>query len=170
MSTTRNAPADPALVLLAHDRWATSMLFDACATLSDAQLDTEFPMGLGTLRKTLTHIVGAMRGWTDMLNGHDRTRPRLEEGGPLSIGRLRAVHAEAADALEKAAREERYANVAKAVRGGQEYAFSRGGVLTHVTTHAMHHRAQCLNMLRTLGVEPVPNPSVLAWMIEHPSV
>jgi uncharacterized damage-inducible protein DinB len=32
-----------------------------------------------------------------------------------------------------------------------------------VTTHAMHHRAQCLNMLRHLGVTPLPPSSVAEW-------
>jgi uncharacterized damage-inducible protein DinB len=36
-------------------------------------------------------------------------------------------------------------------------------VLTHVTTHGMHHRAQCLNMLRQLGVTPLPPSSVTEW-------
>jgi uncharacterized damage-inducible protein DinB len=28
----------------------------------------------------------------------------------------------------------------------------------------MHHRAQCINMLRQLGVTPLPNSSVADWM------
>jgi uncharacterized damage-inducible protein DinB len=42
---------------------------------------------------------------------------------------------------------------------------SRGGVITHVATHGMHHRAQCLNMLRQLGVTPLPKSSVVEWMV-----
>jgi len=38
-------------------------------------------------------------------------------------------------------------------------------VITHVTTHGMHHRAQCLNMLRHVGVNPLPQSSVLQWML-----
>jgi hypothetical protein len=29
----------------------------------------------------------------------------------------------------------------------------------------MHHRAQCLNLLRRLGVEKLPPSSVLEWMM-----
>ena len=46
-----------------------------------------------------------------------------------------------------------------------EYSFTRGGVLTHVATHGMHHRAQCLNMFRSLGIAPLPSNSVLEWML-----
>jgi uncharacterized damage-inducible protein DinB len=35
----------------------------------------------------------------------------------------------------------------------------------HVATHGMHHRAQCLNMLRQLGVNPLPPISVLEWIL-----
>jgi len=48
--------------------------------------------------------------------------------------------------------------------GGKQYAFTRGAILAHVTTHGMHHRAQCLNMLRHIGVSPLPLSSVLEWM------
>ena len=51
-------------------------------------------------------------------------------------------------------------------RGGRSYSFVRGAVLTHVTTHGMHHRAQCLNMLRQLGVDPLPKGAVVEWMLE----
>jgi uncharacterized damage-inducible protein DinB len=50
-------------------------------------------------------------------------------------------------------------------RGGKMYTFTRGAVVTHVTTHGMHHRAQCLNMLRHVGVSPLPPSSVLEWML-----
>ena len=49
------------------------------------------------------------------------------------------------------------------MRDGRTADFTRGAILTHVTTHAMHHRAQCLNMLRHLGVTPLPPSSVTEW-------
>ena len=44
------------------------------------------------------------------------------------------------------------------------FTFARGAVITHVTTHGMHHRAQCLNMLRQLGVEQLPPSAVVEWV------
>jgi uncharacterized damage-inducible protein DinB len=49
-------------------------------------------------------------------------------------------------------------------RAGKTFSFPRVGVLVHVTTHGMHHRAQCLNMLRHLGVTPLPPSSVAEWI------
>jgi len=50
-------------------------------------------------------------------------------------------------------------------RGGKSYTFTRGGVITHVTTHGMHHRAQCLNMLRQMGIAPLPPSAVVEWIL-----
>ncbi|NJL30452.1 MAG: hypothetical protein HC898_01820 [Phycisphaerales bacterium] len=46
---------------------------------------------------------------------------------------------------------------------GETHTYTRGCVLSHVVTHTMHHRAQCLNMLRHLGVKPLPVQSVIEW-------
>jgi uncharacterized damage-inducible protein DinB len=51
------------------------------------------------------------------------------------------------------------------MRDGKSYTFSRVGVITHVATHGMHHRAQCLNMLRQVGISPLPQSSVMQWML-----
>ena len=64
---TTPPPTDPAAVLLDFEDWATHRLFDACADLSDEQLDRELEMGLGTIRKPLMHDIGAMIGWTSVL-------------------------------------------------------------------------------------------------------
>jgi len=40
---------------------------------------------------------------------------------------------------------------------------TRGTVVAQVTTHGVHHRAQCLNMLRRLDITPLPPSSVAEW-------
>lgn len=156
--------SNPADILLAHDTWATERILDACAGLSDAQFHQVFKMGLGSLHDTLAHIMGAIRGWTDMLAGQPPS-PRIEEAGPYTVDQLRALLAEVAAAFNAVIDAHPLDDIATAERGGRSFAFPRGGVLTHVTTHGMHHRAQCLNMLRHLGVEPQPPSSVLQWML-----
>ena len=157
------AQSDPTEILLRHHRWANDQLLNACVALSDEQLDHEFEMGLGTLRRTLTHIAGAIRGWGDMIAGREQ-HPRLEEQR-LSLEDIRQALTEATDDFETTTRAHDLDSIATGSRGGRTFSFTRGGVLTHVTTHAMHHRAQCLNMLRRLGVDPLPPSSVLEWMM-----
>jgi len=161
-------PTVPGEILLKFDRWATDGLLDACSSLSEQQLDQEFEMGLGTLRKTLTHMLGAMRGWTDVLTEADPPRPRIEHDPKRSIDELRELHNQVFEEFIQGVHAGAHDDILSRTREGKTYTFSRGGVLTHVTTHAMHHRAQCLNMLRQLGVKPLPKSSVMEWMIEHP--
>ena len=51
------------------------------------------------------------------------------------------------------------------IRGFEPISCTRSAALLHVLTHGMHHRAQCLNMLRQLGVSPLPLSAVVEWML-----
>jgi uncharacterized damage-inducible protein DinB len=159
------AISDPLEILLNHDKWATQQILLACEKLSSEQLSRSFEMGPGSLLATTTHIVGAIRRWNDTLA--DRSlRPRIEEDGlQYSPAQLLPMLEEAAADLKVQARRLPLGDVVKRSRDGKEYTFTRGAILTHVTTHGMHHRAQCLNMLRRLGVAPLPLSSVLEWSL-----
>lgn len=159
----------PVAILLETNLWATRALLAAMEPLTDDQLDHEFEMGLGTLRKTVTHVLAAMRGWADLLEGNTQ-RERLDEPDADGNPKVFSV-AEMKDHLETIAKELHAgatagptSEVCQGHRGDRKYAFTRGGVICHVTTHGVHHRAQCQNMLRHLGVSELPQSSVLEWM------
>lgn len=156
-------PADPHLVLLAHDRWANANLYDTCAKLTQDQFTQPFEMGCGSLRNNLVHNLGAMRSWTDVLNEFP-ARERLEESS-FSLTEIRELHDGVCNAFEQAALRRPFGVVIKRERGGKEYTFTVGGIIAHVMTHSMHHRAQCLNMLRQFGIEEQPMSSVMEWML-----
>lgn len=155
--------SDPIEILLAQNRWATRNLIEACATLPSDQLHRRFEMGPGSLHDTITHVLAAMQGWGDMLAGREQ-RPRLE-GEKRTPKELLELLDEISDDLEASAGAHPTDELVTGSRGGKSYTFTRGGVLTHVTTHGMHHRAQCLNMLRSLGVDPLPPSAVVEWML-----
>ena len=153
-------------ILLAHDRWATGQLLQFCEDLSDEQFHQRFEMGAGSLHDSVTHILGAMQTWTDTLAERESGQ-RLEEDGqkrkPAELAKLAdsVYSAFAAEARRKPVSE----TVSRRMRSGKMISFTRAEVLTHVATHSMHHRAQCLNMLRHLGVKPLPPSSVTEWTI-----
>lgn len=157
------AKSDPLDLLLTHNQWANRQILDCCRELTDEQLRRSFDMGVGSLHATMTHVLGAMRGWGDMLAGREQ-RPRLEESG-FTVDELVALNDELSDDLKATASAHPADEIVTATRGGKSYSFTRGGVFTHVTTHGMHHRAQCLNMLRHLGVNPLPPSAVVEWML-----
>jgi uncharacterized damage-inducible protein DinB len=158
----RAMPAsNPMDILLAHDRWATGQILAECAKLTPEQFHQRFEMGPGSLHDTINHMLAAMRVWNDLLAGHEQ-RPRLE-GTKRTIPELTKLLDELTAELAALARAHPLDSTVTRLRDGKTYTFTRGAVITHVATHGMHHRAQSLNMLRHLGVNPLPPSSVSEW-------
>lgn len=155
--------SEPKDILLAHDRWATRNLLNTCAALTPDQSHQRFEMGPGSLHDVIVHMLSAMQAWGDMLAG--RTARERLEGERFTVDQLVTLHGEIFEDFAATVRAHPVDEVVTAERHGQSFSFSRGGVLTHVTTHGVHHRAQCLNMLRRIGVEKPPPVSVVEWML-----
>jgi uncharacterized damage-inducible protein DinB len=156
-------PHDPLDVLFAHDRWATEQLLAACAALDDAQLDRPFPIGRGSLRATLVHLLQVIDAWDATING--RAPDAALEDERASVAALTAAAPRVYDALHATCRAGTAADTLHLARGPYRMAAPRGAVLTHLLDHGTHHRAQALNILRQLGVQPLPQSSVLQWML-----
>lgn len=158
------APSEPMDILLRHDHWATVQIIAACDTLAPEQFHRRFEMGPGSLHDTIVHIIGAMRVWTDVLEQRE-IRPRPEGAERRTTAQIRALLDESAAQLSDVARRRPLDGTVTRVREGKAHTFTRGVVLTHVATHGMHHRAQCLNMLRHLGLATLPKSSVTEWAL-----
>ena len=154
--------SNPLSILLAHDHWASRQVLDACATITPEQFHRRFEMGPGSLHDTMLHILGAMRTWTESLAGKE-PGPRVEQSGQRSVAQLLELMDACAKDLRTEADRLPLSDTISRVRDGKTFTFARGVVLTHVATHGMHHRAQCLNMLRHVGVTPLPPTSVTIW-------
>jgi len=153
--------SDPVEILVAHNHWSTSRILDACAKLSPEKMEQPFELGPGSLQKTLVHILGAMQGWGDLLAGREQ-RPRLENTSQ-TLDSMKSLLQQLTDDILASTRNHSVAESVSGERGGSSYIFQRGAVITHLMTHGVHHRAQCLNMLRHLGVDPLPPSSILEW-------
>lgn len=154
-------------VLLAHDRWATQQVLDACAGLSDDDFNRRFEIGRGSLHDTLAHMISAIVAWTETLAGQS-SGPRMDaDGQRRSVDQLREAMRAAYDAFAaEAGRQPLEESVTRQLRDGRTISMARAAVAAHVTTHSMHHRAQCLNMLRHLG-KPVPPSGVAEWVMSN---
>lgn len=154
---------DALSVLLAHDRWATEQLIAACRPLDDAQLDRVFEIGRGSLRKTLVHLVNVVRGWDEAIAGRPVSAVVLSETSSLAdvASAVGPVYDAFAQTLSVGPSDE----MLSLARGNRTIRAPRGGLYVHVLTHGTHTRAQALNMLRHLGVTPLPQSSVTEWMI-----
>ena len=157
------ATSDPLEILIAHDRWATQQMIDACAKLSEPQFHQPFDIGPGSLHNTLVHMVSAMRLWTQILAGQEPT-PRLDQDGKQrTAAQIKEIFGEVDCAFTAELRRRPLDEMVSRTRDGRTTVLPRAAVFAHVVTHGMHHRAQMLNMLRRLEVKPLPPGSVFEW-------
>ena len=166
--------SDPLTVLLEHNRWATHKVLGLCRALSAEQFHRAFDIGPGSLHDTLRHVVHNMRAWSDDIAGRAPRPPlRASQAGhaPDELGRLLDEATDDLRTLIEQSRGRLHDHVPVTFEdGGPVFTFTRGAALTHVLVHGTHHRAQCLNMLRRLGVPGVsdrlPDIDVNEWQYE----
>jgi uncharacterized damage-inducible protein DinB len=148
-----------------HD-WATGKLLDFAASLPDAALDREFPMGHGTIRKTLTHLHDVEPFWLGNWTGTAANFVRTAEG--TSLDRIRESW------TATARRRNDYAASLDADGASRTVAVSFGGPtlkfrivesMLQICVHGTHHRAQLINMLRHSGVA-LPQFDIPIWLKE----
>jgi uncharacterized damage-inducible protein DinB len=135
--------------------WARNLALDACANLTDEQLDREFEMGIGSIRAALSHTEDAERWWLHNWIGEpldafpkpgrtdtiERLRERFDETASRRSAFIDSLqsdddlkrHVEAKPAPDRAIR------------------FPLGVTMLQLCAHGTHHRAQIFNMLKRVG-------------------
>ena len=155
------ALSDAIELMLIHNDWANRQILEACRALTPEQFHRRFAMGPGSLHDTMTHVFEAMGIWSDNLAGRERRQWAKQLRAVDELLVMQELTSAEFGALARAGGA---ADPISATRLGKTYVFPRAGIVTHVATHGMHHRAQCLNMLRQVGVEKLPPSSVVEWM------
>jgi uncharacterized damage-inducible protein DinB len=142
-------------------RRARERVLDWVRPLTPEQYTTTFPIGLGTLARTLTHVMVSEWYYVERMMG--RVVPPyaqwpIKDETPPAFGVLETTWREQA---------ERTRGALESVRdwGARlEYVVEDDGkrirvratpmdVFTQLALHEVHHRAQAMNMLRRLGVQ-----------------
>jgi len=149
--------------LLGHDVWSTRQLLRQCATLTDVELDRRFDVDNRTLRECFLHIIRNMEYWSAMLA--DRPDPpaptdteaRTVAGMLTRLGDAGRTFAATARAVTHEGRED------ELLVADSHTPPTRGGVIAHLLTHSMHHRAQAMYMMEQLGLHDHIEGDVLSW-------
>lgn len=148
--------------LLGHDQWITTQLLEVCSTLTDAQLDQEFDIGLRSVRTTLDHMSFNVAFWTGAMIGQPVTLSREDRSIPALMQR----HASTFAAFEAAARSaQAEGRLDDTFVDHYNYPQSVGGTIVHVAVHNHLHRSEVLHMFQRLGVEGAPEGDPQEW--EH---
>jgi uncharacterized damage-inducible protein DinB len=154
--------------LLGHDAWTTRQLLLRCHELTDQQLDRRFDIGDRSLQETFLHIIQVMENWTDRM----AMRPVREASASAGISsvdqlldRLSLAAKDLADVARRIRDEGRLDQMYSDPQGEPPIPRPMGGMIVHVITHSMHHRAQALYLMEQLGLTNLPGGDALDW--EH---
>jgi uncharacterized damage-inducible protein DinB len=143
-----------------HNTWASLKVIDACAQLSDDQLQTNVPGTRGPIIETLRHIVAA-----DAVDLEIVTDARADDLERSSPSELRDVAERIGAAWTRFLSEPIDAD--EMVRevddtDGYERTAPLGFRLAGTLEHGADHRSQICTALTTLGVEP-PKTDVMNY-------
>jgi uncharacterized damage-inducible protein DinB len=152
--------SDLLVELYRHNLWANLRLADACAGLTEAQLDATVLGTAGTVRATLLHIAGAEQRYVNLLGGPGLSPHLHERDGWPGHAALRAGLEQSGQALTELARTAEPDRVLTRVYQGQEHQLPISTVLIQVINHATEHRSQIATILTQQDVEP---PDVSGW-------
>jgi uncharacterized damage-inducible protein DinB len=141
-----------------YNLWANLRLLDACAQLSDAQLDATLGGTFGSIRETLMHIFSAEEGYVRHFTGTAPT-PRLKEMSTFP----------GFDELRRRAELSGRTLITIAEQGDLDQIFYLDNgtyevpaiiVLIQAINHAIDHRSQISTLLSQQGIEP---PELDGW-------
>ena len=143
-----------------HHVWATQLVLDACAGLTDEQLGAPSPGTYGPIIDTLRHIVQADSFYLRIFT--DGRVPELDADNTLSVAELKAAMAAYGpeyDAL-LAGDLDPEAWVIERGSDGSEFHSKMGLRLAQVPHHGSDHRSQVCTALTSLGITP---PEIDLW-------
>lgn len=143
--------------LFEHNNWANQKILEACATLTEEQLDAPPQSATeGSIRSTLLHLVSSQYGYLRLL-----TLP-LEERRDIVRLEYKDLEKSLTDSgerlLELALGSDKLpSSRIQSMRGHQ---FEPWVVMVQIINHATEHREQVKSMLSALGITP---PSIDGW-------
>ena len=165
-----------------HRRWVNGNLLDAAAGLSEEQLRRAFPIGQGSVWRTLAHLWAAEYVWLGAIEGDPAAQPPGDqpglltgnqegEGAAKTLAELRerweALETRWTTYLEELDEASLDDEVVRQSTMGMRLTTKRLDTLIHVATHAHYTSAQLVNMLRQLGVETLPATMHIAMAREE---
>lgn len=163
-----------------HRQWVNLALLESAQMLSDSERKQVFPIGQGSIWKSLLHLYAAEYVWLEALLGNES--PVLPgdlpgelpgnqkgEGALQSFSELKQNWAELdqrwihyLNELTDDSLEEIVSKRSTSSGKGKVHRTKCYDVLLHVCTHAHYTTAQVVNMLRHVGVKSLPDPMLIS--------
>jgi uncharacterized damage-inducible protein DinB len=144
-----------------HNLWANLRLLDACATLTDEQLDASTPGTYGCIRATLLHLFRAEAGYLARLTETEPESQLRYDVFP-GIETLREHARRSGEGLIAIAETVDPAQMVRGTYHGEPYELPIMVPLMQAIHHANDHRSQIATILSQLDIQP-PDLSVWAY-------
>ena len=143
----------------AHHVWATTRLLDACASLTDEQLNTTVEGTYGSILDTFGHLVASDRSYLTVMSGGRMQRVDEEN---LSLAEARVVIEEDGPEWARvvADLDDPDRITVRTRPDGSGNRAPAGIRLAQALHHGTDHRSQICTILTTLGIEP---PDIDVW-------
>jgi uncharacterized damage-inducible protein DinB len=149
---------------LGYEAWTLRHMIVRCQEVTREQLHVTFDMGHGSLHETLTHIIGNLEVWTDLMREQGvRSRPPIEDEAATYLARFDAAMADFSACARTLAAQDRLDDTYLDVLDNPPKAKSFGGTLLHLLTHTTVHRWEVQHMLTRLGLPDVIEGDALSW-------
>jgi uncharacterized damage-inducible protein DinB len=143
--------------LFEHNNWANEQIVQACASLSDGQLDAPPQSATeGTIRSTLLHLVSAQYGYLRLI-----TLPVEERRERVTVEFVdieKSIEESGAKLLELARDASKLPKTSVQTR--DDHHVEPWVIMVQIINHATEHREQIKSMLTALGITP---PSIDGW-------
>jgi len=146
--------------LARYNRWANRRLYDAAATVAEAEYRKDRKAFFGSLHGTLNHIMVGDRVWLARITGEPSGIRSLDEILYDEFASLRTAREAEDSRIEAVTEPMTDADMARIVRyrmvsaPQSDMATPMDIVLGHMFNHATHHRGQAHTLLSQAGLSP----------------
>lgn len=151
-----------------HSSWALKRLIEHVDRLPPGAVEQEMNIGPGSLRVNIAHTIEAMLFFADCFAAKAYEEPADFAQLSLTLAGLRTL----LDRARTNLREHMLGAVARGLPAMVPWTGTDAGempavaAIAQVFDHAALHRTQCINMLKRLGVNPVPDLDPMAFTIQ----
>lgn len=143
--------------LFEHNNWANRKILEACAALTEEQLDSPPQSATeGNIRSTLLHIVSSQHGYLRLL-----TLPLEERRDRVTVefADIGKSLKESGEQLLELARDPGKLPATR-IQTRDDYLVEPWVIMVQIINHGTEHREQIKSMLTALGITP---PSIDGW-------
>lgn len=149
-----------------YSDWANGQVIDAAERIDDIKLDDPIEMGMGSLRRTMIHLLAGESVWLARWQGKTET-PWFDESEPMAPAAVREAFTRVWRERDTFLAPRTDADLVKEQtyrdsKGGL-YKASLGDMIIQALVHSIHHRAQAVNMIRRLG-GAAPDVDYMYWI------